>query len=378
MPNNTPSRKIDFILFGAVTGLVVFGILILSSVSASLSVDKFGTTYYYLLHQLGSITIGLVLGFTAFKINPAILKRFALFILLGALVLMAMVFLPKIGSSAWGATRWINLGFTSLQPSEFLKLAFIIYLASWLATRTGKNKNIISQPEKKISQTFLVFILIMAIIGILLFLQSDVSTLIIIIATAIILYFLAETPLWHTATIFFSAIALLVALVPIAQYRMKRILVFLNPDVDPMGMGYQIKQAFIAIGSGGLFGVGLGMSRQKFGFLPASMSDSIFAILAEETGFFGCMVVITLFLLFLWRGFKIASSAQDNFLKLMAFGITFWILIQTLINISSMVGLFPLAGIPLPFFSYGGTAIITELIGVGILLNISQKNKTYL
>jgi cell division protein FtsW len=371
-------KKIDLILLLTTAALLVFGILIMSSVSASLSLEKFGTTYYYLLHQLGSIGIGLVLGFLAFKINPGLLKKFAPFLLLFSLILMLLVFFPKIGSSAWGATRWINLGFTSFQPSEFLKLSFILYLASWLSGRTEKNKNLIGRPEKRISQNFTVFLVIIAIIGIFLFSQPDVSTFIIIISIAIVLYFLSNTPLWHTGVIFLAGIGGLFAMVPLAPYRLKRMLIFLNPDVDPMGIGYQIKQAFIAIGSGGLFGIGLGMSRQKFGFLPASMSDSIFAILAEETGLIGCLILIALFLVFLWRGFKIAQNTQDSFLRFTAFGITFWILIQTLINISSMVGLLPITGIPLPFFSYGGTAIIVELIGVGILLNISQKNKAYL
>ncbi len=168
-----------------------------------------------------------------------------------------------------------------------------------------------------------------------------------------------------------GALALLGSL---ASYRMERILVFLKPESDPMGIGYQVKQALIAVGSGGIFGLGLGMSQQKFGFLPASMTDSMFAIVAKETGFLGCFVLIVIFLTFFWRGFKIGKNTQDNFLKFSAFGIASWILVQTLINISSMIGLFPLAGIPLPFFSYGGSAIIMELIGVGILLNISKHN----
>jgi cell division protein FtsW len=373
-----PSKKIDLFLSGTTGGLLLFGILIISSASANLSLQNFGTTYYYLLHQLAAIVIGLICGFIAFRMNLNVFKKFSHFFLLGALVLMAMVFLPKVGSSAWGASRWINLGFTSLQPSEFLKLAFVLYLASWLSARTTKNKNTLGVAERKINKTFLVFLLIILIIGIILFAQPDITTFIIIIATSLAVYFLAETPFWHTVAVLLLGAGGLFALVPVAQYRMKRLLVFFHPDSDPMGIGYQLKQASIAIGSGGLLGVGLGMSKQKLGFLPAAMSDSIFAILAEETGFLGCMVVIALFITFLWRGFKIASEARDGFQRLTAYGITFWILFQSLINISSMVGLFPLAGIPLPFFSYGGTAMVVELTAVGILLNISQKNKTYL
>ena len=158
----------------------------------------------------------------------------------------------------------------------------------------------------------------------------------------------------------------------IAPYRAARLLVFLNPETDPMGMGYQLKQALIAVGSGGIFGLGLGMSVQKFGFLPQSMADSIFAIFSEETGFIGSLILIFLFLIFFWRGFKIAKKSMDQFSKLAALGISCWIILQALINIGSMIGIIPLTGVPLPFLSYGGSALVTELIGVGILLNISK------
>jgi cell division protein FtsW len=156
---------------------------------------------------------------------------------------------------------------------------------------------------------------------------------------------------------------------------MKRILVFLNPGIDPMGMGYQMKQILITIGSGGIFGLGLGMSVQKFGWIPQTMSDSIFAIFAEETGFVGSVVLIFLFLLLLWRGFRIAKMSQNKFSQLLAMGISCWICIQAFINIGAMIGLLPLTGIPLPFISYGGSHMVAELIGIGILLNISKSSK---
>ncbi|MFH1401886.1 MAG: putative lipid II flippase FtsW [Parcubacteria group bacterium] len=367
------AKKVDLILLGTTGALLIFGILMLASVSASFSQEKFGTTYYYLNHQLINILIGLILGFLAFKINLNLLKKCLPFLLFGNLTLMLMVFLPGIGISAGGATRWLNLGFTSIQPSEFLKLTFILYLASWLNTRTSyKNKLPKEERNRNFGQTFLAFLMVLGIIGIFLFLQSDQSTFIIILLVATILYFVAQAPFWHIIVLILTSTGALALFGSSASYRMKRILVWLKPETDPMGIGYQIKQALIAVGSGGIFGLGLGMSRQKFGFLPASMTDSIFAVLAEETGFLGCLILITLFLIFLWRGFKIGKNNRDNFLKFTALGITSWILIQTLINISSMIGLFPVTGIPLPFFSYGGSAIITELTGMGILLNISK------
>jgi cell division protein FtsW len=368
-------KKVDLALLGATFALLIFGILMLASVSASESQENFGNTFYYLNHQLVNVLVGLGLGFFLFKINLNLLKKWAPFFLVGTLVLMLLVFFPKIGVSAGGATRWLNLGFTSFQPSELLKLTFILYLASWLNTRLAYKNRLSDIKEKGFGQTFIAFLVVLAIIGVFLFLQPDVSTFIIIVLVAVILYFLAQTPFWHIVVLFLMGIGGLASLAPIAPYRLKRILVFLHPETDPMGIGYQVKQALITVGSGGIFGLGLGMSQQKFGFLPAAMTDSIFAITAEETGFFGCLMLIGIFLIFFWRGFKIGKNSKDNFQKLTAFGITSWILIQTLINISSMVGLFPLAGIPLPFFSYGGSAIITELMGVGILLNIS-KNKS--
>jgi len=365
-------KKIDTVLLGTTLALVIFGILMLANISASFSLEKFGTTYYYLNHQLRSILIGLTLGFLAFKINLDRLKKWIPLLLLINLVLMLMVFLPGIGVSAGGATRWLNLGFTSLQPSELLKLTFILYLATWLSAKIEKNN--FKKTSKDFSQTFIAFLMVMEIIGLFLFFQPDITTFGIILLVAVVMYFLVGSPIWQIFLIILGGTASLFALVKFAPYShvRNRILVLFDPKIDPMGIGYQIKQALIAVGSGGIFGLGLGMSGQKFGFLPASMTDSMFAVLAEETGFLGCSILIVLFLIFLWRGFKIGKRSPDNFRKLAALGITSWILIQTLINISSMTGLLPLAGIPLPFFSYGGSAIITELIGVGILLNISK------
>lgn len=368
------AKKIDFILLGAALGLLIFGILMLASVSAPVSQEKFGNTYYYLKHQLFNVFIGLILGFLAYKINLNLLKKFALFLILGNLLLMLLVFIPGLGISAGGAARWLNLGFTSVQPSEFLKLTFIIYLASWLNTRISE-KNMNRTKEGGSKQNFLAFMVLLAIIGIFLLSQPDMSTFIIILAVAIILYFIAQTPVLHIIMLFLLGIGGSIILAPLESYRLKRILVFLNQKSDPLGIGYQINQASIAIGSGGIFGLGLGLSKQS-NFLPESMTDSIFAMTAEATGFFGCLMMILLLLIFFWRGFAIGKNSHDNFSKLAAFGISSWILIQSLINISSMVGLFPLAGIPLPFFSYGGSAIIAELIAVGVLLNISKTQKT--
>ena len=217
--------------------------------------------------------------------------------------------------------------------------------------------------------------LILTLPALALIFQPDISTLSLLIATSFLMYFLAEMPLSHTFLIGAIAVSVIFFLITLAPYRMKRLLVFLTPQLDPMGMGYQIKQAQIAIGSGGLFGKGLGMSKQKFGFLPHPTSDSVFAIFCEETGFVGSLILIAFFLIFLARGLKIGKGAKDKFSKLLSCAICLQIVLQAFLNIGSMIGVLPLTGIALPFISYGGTHIVVELIGVGLLLNISKNSK---
>jgi cell division protein FtsW len=367
-------RKPDYILIVATAILIILGILILASVSTALSQKEFGSPYYFLTHQiLFGVIPGLILATLAFRVSLNFLKKWAPFLLLMNLVLSAMVFLPKIGATFGGATRWLSLGKMTFQPSEFLKLTFVLYLAAWLASRTPQQgKFNARQSEKNFSQTLLAFLILIGFISGLLILQSDASTLGIIILVGILMYFSSGTPFWHVILITLIGIGGFISAIRLTPYRMKRLMVFLNPETDPLGTGYQIKQALIAVGSGGIFGLGLGMSRQKFGFLPHAMSDSIFAIFSEETGFLGAVILISLFLIFLWRGFKISKKTEDKFSQLTALGISFWIILQAFVNIGAMIGILPLSGIPLPFISYGGSALIAELIGVGILLNISK------
>lgn len=361
-------KKFDFFLLGIIFIILVLGILILSSVSAPLSQEKFGNSFHYLFHQL---IFGLIPGIIFFliflKIKLDTLKKYSPYFLLFNLILMLLVFFPKIGIKIRGGARWISLGPISFQPSEFLKLSFIIYLAAWLSSQAKKEQ------KKGFSQTFFAFLILIGLISLFLISQPDMSTLGIIFSTSLIMFFLAQTPFWQSFLIGLIALILFFPLVKFAPYRLSRVLVFLNPELDPFGIGYQIKQSLIAIGSGKILGVGLGLSKQKLGVLPQSFSDSIFAIFAEETGFLGCLFLIFLYLLFFWRGFKIGNESQNTFERILAFGISFWITFQTFINIGAMTGILPLSGIPLPFISYGGSHLIAELGGIGILLNISQK-----
>ena len=364
------ARKIDYILMGTAALLMVFGVIILASASASVSQIRFGSTYYYLNHQITFALIpGILLAILFSKIKLTFVKKWAPAFLLVNLLLMTFVFLPQIGIRVGKAARWISLGLASFQPSEILKIAFILYLASWLE---GKSKKKIALPktQKDLKENLPAFLIILGLISLLLVFQSDIGTLVVILATGVLMYFFADTPFWDTILIGVLGIIAILIFINLSPYRLQRVSVFLHPDQDPMGMGYQIKQSLIAIGSGGLFGLGFGMSQQKF--LPHPMSDSIFAVLAEEAGFVGSVILISLFLIFLWRGFKIGKESKNKFSSLTALGITSWILIQALINVGAMVGIIPLTGIPLPFISHGGTALIAELIGVGVLLNISK------
>ena len=364
----------DYFLAAVVFALLTFGILVLASVSAIFSQEKFGKTTYYLFHQLTKgILPGALLGFIVFKVKLSSFKKWAWFFILVNLIFMALVFVPGLGITSGGAARWLNFGFFTFQPSEFLKLTFIIYLSTWLANRTQKSS--LKAGKKKEKPTFLPFLVVIGIVTFFLIWQLDLSTLGIILVSALLIFFSAGTPIWQNTFIFLAGLSISYFLIRLFPYRLNRILVWLNYIKDPMGIGYQLKQAMIAVGSGGIFGLGLGMSSQKWGFVPQTMSDSIFAIIAEEMGFIGSSLLVIAFLFFLWRGFRIFKKTSDKFSQLFALGSTSWICIQAFINMGAMIGVVPLTGIPLPFISYGGSHIVTELIGIGLLLNISKSIK---
>jgi len=372
------NKHFNYFLFFLIIALVGSSFLFLACLSAPASLQRFGNTNYYLFHQLlFGLLPGIVLGFAAYKISLQFLKKMAPWLVLGNLILLFLVFIPKIGSSAGGASRWINLGVGSIQPSEFLKITAILYISAWIASKLSETqvkdwKSITKKGYHNIIYIFLPFVIFLGLISVALYFQKDASTLGIIAITLLAMYFSARTPLWHTLLILISGASILLFLIKFEPYRLDRWLIFLHPDVDPLGKGFQLRQSLISLGSGGVFGKGLGMSTQKFGFLPQAMSDSIFAIFGEESGIAGCCALIVIFILFFWLGIQIAKNSNDRFSKMTAVGIVVWITFQAFINMSSVAGIFPLAGIPLPFFSYGGSHLVVELIGVGLLLNISK------
>lgn len=349
-----------------VTGaLLIGGLLILASASVVLSQKNFGTIGYYALRQILTGGLGGAVLFMAARYVPyRFWKNLASPLMILSFLLLAFLFIPQLSYGVGEARRWINLGFFSFQPSEILKLSFVIYLASWLDTRRKE--------VESVSYGMIPFALMLGIVGVFLVMQPDIGTLGVIGVTALFLYFLGGGRKSQIATLFILGMAVFYFIIQLAPYRLARIAVFLNPNLDPLGIGYQIKQAFIAIGSGGFFGLGFGKGLQKYNYLPEPMGDSIFAVYAEELGFFGVLLLVSLFAFFLWRGIKIARNAPDIFGKLLAAGIVVSITSQAFINMAAISGLLPLTGIPLPFVSYGGTSLAITLASVGILLNISK------
>ncbi len=346
--------------------LTVFGLVVLSSAGIVDGQKKFGSPYYYLTHQLlYGVIPGLVGMFILSRIDYRFWKKISLFILVGALALMIMIFMPGFGHGLKGATRWINLGVLSFQPAEILKLSLIIYLAAWFGSRDERSK--------KWSYGMMPFLIILAFVALLLFLQPDIGTLIIVSFISLGVYFMAGPSYKQFAGIILVLFFALSVIIVVEPYRFERLKTFWDPSADPRGASYQINQSLISIGSGGLFGVGYNNSSQKQGgFLPEVIGDSVFAIIAEELGLIGAAFTVGLFGVLCFFLITIAKNASDKFGTLLVMGINIWIMSQAFVNIAAISGLVPLTGIPLPFISYGGTAIAVLLSGMGIVFNVAK------
>ena len=328
--------------------------------SSFVAFRDFSDKYHYIKGQIFWVVLGFMsLAFFSY-FDYRKLYNLSLPILLFGLVLLILVFIPGVGVYLLGAKRWINTGFFLFQPAEFIKLALAIYLASWLS---GKEKGRLGA-----------FLLLLGLIVLLVILQPDMGTAVVILLEALIVYFLSGGNLLYFAGIIPAVLAIGFILIKISPYRLKRLESFFNINQSIESSSYHVKQILIALGSGGIFGVGLGNSLQKYSYLPETTTDSIFAIIAEELGFIGSTFIIIIFAAVIWRGFLIATKARDNFGKLLAGGITAFLAVQIIINLSAQTVLLPLTGIPLPFISYGGSALIVDLYSVGILLNISKKS----
>ena len=361
----------DYFLLIIAAVLTLWGLFAVGMTSLPLSQQRFGNPWNYLQGQLIRLTIGIACGLILYKLPLKTFKKLAPLAFASSLILALLVFAPALGVKIAGGQRWINIGGGFLiQPSEFLKIAFIIYLAAWLGkSQTMPNK-------KKTKEILLPFLVVATVVFAILIAQSDLSTLGILMVVCLAMYFISSTPLWHSLLIAGTGALGLTTFILFEPYRLKRWLVFMNPESDPLNRGFQLRQALMAIGSGKLRGIGegfgLGLNNPQVGLLPAPLTDSIFAIIGKGWGFLGASLFVALIVLFFWRVLKIAKKLGASFEGLTVFGIGVWLVFQSFFNVGGMIGLLPMGGVPLPFFSYGGSHIIAEMMALGVLLNFSR------
>ncbi len=356
--------RIDRLFLFSTAALAIAGFIIFLSASLGLLASggaSFGTVA---MKQAASLLLGGALFYVFSKIKYTVLRKFALLIIAAAVGVNLLLFIPALTLHYNGASRWINLGPLSFQPSELLKIAFIIYLAAWVYFARDR--------IKQFRYGLLPYIVLMGIIGVLLLIQSDTDTLVIIGATGIVMLFIAGVPLRHILLAGLLIVSVAAGVIAFRPYARQRFMVYLNPAANSQGASYQINQSLIAIGSGGMFGRGFGQSIQKFGYLPQPTDDSIFAVAAEEFGFAGATVLLGLYCLFAAATFRVAARSADIFGGMVATGIGALIVAESFLNIAAMLGLIPISGIPLLFVSHGGTALIITLMAAGVVANISK------
>jgi cell division protein FtsW len=355
-------QPVDKVFLTLVLVELFFGFIMLTSASGPLSLGRFQSTWTYALHQLvGGIIPGLIGMWIFSRLDYRRWQRWAPQIFLAALALMVLVFIPGVSAGYGTANHWIMIGgFLSIQPVEVLKLAVILYLAALAANGRAPK------------ETFIPSVLAFGACAVLLMLQPDMGSLIIVAAIFMIMIYSAGVPFAYLAGLAVAGGGASLAFAKSASYRAARLMVFLHPELDPQGIGYHINQAFLAVGSGGWFGLGLGNSQQKYSYLPEVMNDSIFPIIAEELGFFFALGLVVLIAVIFFRGLKIAKQTPDPFGRLVVIGVVSWLVVQSFLNIGAMIGLVPLTGVPLPLVSYGGTAMVMNLCSIGIVLSVSR------
>lgn len=354
-------KKRSAILLISLLTLTFFGLLMIYDASSYVSLKDFGDKYHFIKDQIFWTFIGFGALAFFYLFDYKKLYNLALPILLVAILFLSLVFVPGLGIELLGANRWVDFGFFTVQSSEFAKLALVIYLSAWFS---GKEKGRLPA-----------FVLLLGLVVGLILAEPDMGTGIIVLILALSMYFLSNAPFKQFFAILpvFAVVGLIFT--KLEPYRAQRLATFLNFNQDPQTSSYHVRQILIALGSGGLTGVGIGNSLQKYAYLPENTTDSIFAIIAEEVGLIGSLFVIGFYILIVAYGFQIASKAKDNFGRLLASGIVILVGVQTLINLASQTALIPLTGVPLPFVSYGGSALIVNMSAVGILLNISKQSK---
>lgn len=357
-------KKIDKHLLIAVIVLSLFGLLMIYSSSNIWAEYKFNDPYKYLKSQAMFLILGYIIIYIVSKINYQIYYKYSNIILFICIILLILVLIPGIGSVRNGSRSWFGIGSFGIQPSEFAKLGIIIFTSKYL------NNNKIKSIKSSVLPILLIVILLFGLI----MLQPDFGTGVILVMTIIAMLFVSGVTMSFFIKLGILGLLGIIILVIIAPYRLERITSFLNPWADPLGSGFQIIQSLYAIGPGGLLGMGLGNSIQKHFYLPEPQTDFIFSIISEELGFAGVLIVATLFVTIIKRGLNISLNQEDNFAKYLAFGISFSLAFQTILNLMVVVGLIPVTGVTLPFLSYGGSSLLVSMVGIGILLNISKYN----
>ena len=354
----------DFWMIAATFGILAIGLVMVYSASAVAAFHDYGDPYYYVKRQAVFALLGIAAMYVTMNTDYRVWRRWAVPALLICFGLLIIVLVPGIGVVRGGARSWLGIGSLGIQPSEFMKLAMILFMARYLSERLDKMHSF--------RQGLLPPLLILGLAFGLIMMQPDLGTAVVMFGAAMLVIYAAGARLAHLGGLALIGLAGLVALIAAAPYRLQRITAFLDPWQDPLGAGYQSIQSLYAIGPGGLVGLGLGMSRQKYNYLPEPQTDFIFSILAEELGFIGGTLLILLFLILVWRGMRTAIALSDPFGNLLASGIVGIFAVQVLINIGVVTGMLPVTGITLPLVSYGGSSLTLLLTALGILLNLSR------
>lgn len=368
LPEQKSKKVPDLILIITTFTLLIIGLVMVYSASAEWAAYKYdGDSFYFAKRQLMFAGLGIALMFVTTNIDYWVWRKWSKAALIVCFILLGIVLIPGIGMSRGGASSWLGIGAFSVQPSEFMKIALILFLARYLS----EHQKTITSFTKGMLPSLLFVLLSFGMI----MLQPDLGTGVVLVATCVVMIFTAGARVKHFTGLAIVGLAGIAGLIISAPYRMSRITSFLDPWHDPQGSGFQIIQSLFAIGPGGLFGFGLGHSRQKFQYLPEPQTDFIFSILAEELGFIGAVIVLLLFCVLLWRSIRIALAAPDLFGSLLAVGVIGMVTIQVMINIAVVTGLMPVTGITLPFLSYGGSSLTLTLVSVGLLLNVSRHTR---
>jgi cell division protein FtsW len=357
-------RDIRINLFTVTVILICIGIVMIYSSSSIYAWEHYKDGFFFLKRHLLFLLIGAIFTFLVMCIDYRRFRRFAKPLLLISLLLLVLVLIPGIGREVSGARRWFRFKFISFQPSELASLGVIIYVADFIARKGNLIKSFV--------RGFLPPVCVLGCCALLILVQPDLGMTIAISLVVFIMLFIAGTRIEYLLSILLASLPVLYVLIFSVPYRRARILAFLNPWLDPKGSGFQIIQSQIALGSGGLVGVGLGHSRQKLFFLPAAHTDFIFSIIGEELGLIGTLAVIILFIIFIQQGIKVIKNAPDKFSYFLALGLVLMISVKAVINIGVSCGVLPTKGLPLPFISYGGSSFVFDMVSVGILINIAR------